>query len=200
VSQVTYLKLIIYFVRNSKSFATESKFGQAFVTKSLKVLPRLSADPHAKGGFSVGVNWLGWSGDGKLLAVRADNYPRCLWIWNAFEGTLCAFIVPLSAITYSAWRPTQPDRLSLKPMLAFCTGVPRVYFWTPSGVSWIDIPAVSSDDADVLLRTANDSSVGAFTGVSTDGRILVTGLKWSADGRKLILLGKGLFSVCDVLE
>lgn len=171
----------------------DDKYGNAYVTKSLKSLPHLTPDPHGKGSLKMGVNWLGWSGDGQLLAVRAENFPRCLWIWNAIDGQLNSLLVQLSAITCARWRPPQPDRPHLKPMLAFSTGVSRVYFWTPAGTSWVDIP-----DSPQPARGAQKAvSIGAITG-SDNGKMLVTSLKWSADGRRLILFGKGAFCTCDI--
>lgn len=174
----------------------EDKYGNAYVTKSLKSLPSVPSDPHGKGGIKTGVNWMGWSGDGLLLAVRAENYPRCIWIWNAIDGQLNSLLVQISAVTCARWRPSQPERPHLKPMLAFCTGVARVYFWTPDGTSWVDIPEPTSENDDTDT-TQKASSFGAITG-SDNSKILVTSLKWSTDGRRLILMGKGAFCTCDI--
>ena len=143
----------------------------------------------------MGVSWMGWSGDGQLLAVRVENFPRCLWIWNGIDGQLGALLVQMSAITCARWRPTQVERPDLKPMLAFSTGVSRVYFWSPAGTSWIDIPEPSDTDS----QQGNSKKGEMTTETSTDkGKMLVTSLKWSADGRKLILFGKGMFCSCDI--
>ena len=172
------------------------------MTKSLKSLPQNTADPHAKGGLKIGVNWLGWSGDGQLLAVRAENFPRCIWIWNGIDGQLGALLVQMSAVTCARWRPYQPERPHLKPMLAFCTGVSRVYFWTPAGTSWIDIPAApDTTSLNSSTMTQKESGGGTSFGVilgPDNGKMSVTSLKWSNDGRKLILLGKGSFCTCDI--
>jgi hypothetical protein len=184
----------------AKSFVPDEKYGNAYVTKSLKSLPQVPADPHAKGGLKLGVNWVGWSGDGQLLAVRAENLPRCLWIWNGIDGQLSALLVQMSAVACARWRPHQAERPGLGPMLAFCTGVSRVYFWTPAGTSWVDIPETSKAGAELNASstTQKESSVGQF-GLGVDnGKILVTSLKWSADGRKIILMGKGAFCTCDI--
>lgn len=178
----------------ARSFVPEDKFGNAYVTKPMKSLPHVTADPHGKGGLKLGVHWVGWSGDGQMLAVRAEDYPRCIWIWNGIEGQLASLLVQMSAVTCARWRPSQPDRPHLKPMLAFCTGVARVYFWTPAGTSWVDIPD-NSNKADEEVGHKN-IIVGAAGSEST--KLLVTHLKWSSDGRKLMLIGKGSLCNCDI--
>ena len=180
----------------AKAFTPEEKYGNAYVSRSLKSLPRIAADPHNKGGLRLGVHWLGWSGDGQLLAARAEDCPRCIWIWNGIDGQLNSVLVQMSAVTCARWRPAQPDRPHLKPMLAFCTGVSRVYFWSAAGTSWVDIPesTKSADDSGEAQKTA---AAGSSAGAD-NARLLVTSLKWSPDGRKLILMGKGAFSTCDI--
>jgi hypothetical protein len=145
----------------------------------------------------MGINWLGWSGNGQLLAVRAENYPRCLWIWNGLEGQLVALLVQMSPVLCARWRPALPGSKKSTPMLAFCTGVSRVYFWTPQGTFWVEIPPVSNSAKESGGATL-DSGVGAVTAVGDDGRILVSSLKWSPDGMKLLLIGKGIFASCDM--
>jgi hypothetical protein len=79
------------------------------MTKSLKSLPKLSSSVQAAKNDMVlprfGVNWLGWSPDGNLLAVREDSQPRCLWIWHALEAQLCALLVQMDEIVCARWRP-----------------------------------------------------------------------------------------------
>lgn len=172
----------------------EERLGLSYVFKSLRVLPRITVDPYGKTGPQMGVNWMGWSGDGQLLAVRAENFPKCIWIWNTLDGKLSALLIQLSAVTSTAWRPWNPARPHLKPMLAFCTGFPRVYVWTPDGPSWIDIPVPP-----VRNETAVDkAAAGPVSGFGTDGRMLVQIIRWSSDGSRLMMIGKNAFSICDV--
>lgn len=180
----------------AKAFTPEDKYGSAYVSRSLKSLPRVTPDPHSKGGLKLGVHWLGWSGDGMLLAARAEDFPRCIWIWSGMDGQLSSLLVQMSAVTCARWRPAQPERPHLRPMLAFCTGVSRVYFLTPAGTSWVDIPE-NTKSADEPSEIQRATGLGAKIGPDST-RLLVTSLKWSPDGRKLILMGKGAFCTCDI--
>lgn len=132
-----------------------------------------------------------------MLAARSEAIPRCLWIWDGINGHLAALLVQISAVTCARWRPFQTGRPHLKPLLAFCTGVPRVYFWSPDGASWIDMPVqavVEGEDAN------NETALGGASGTGGDGRLLVQSLKWSPDGRRLLCLGKASFCSVDVDE
>ncbi len=171
----------------------ESRLGSSYVFKSLRVLPRVTVDPYGKSGPQMGISWVGWSGDSQLLAVRAENFPKCIWIWNTLDGKLAALLVQLSSVSSAAWRPWNPDRPHLKPMLAFCTGVPRVYFWTPDGPSWIDVPVPGGKDT-----PGDKPGAGALTGFDDKGKMLVHSVRWSGDGCRLMMIGKNAFSVCDV--
>jgi hypothetical protein len=68
-----------------------------FVTRELKALPRRAAPlvPSTKSAPTSGTSWVGWAGDGSLVACREDSQPQCLWVWSALEGRLAALIVGL---------------------------------------------------------------------------------------------------------
>jgi hypothetical protein len=182
-----------------RKFNGEDKYGSSYASKSVKLLPKQIVDARAKGGPATGVSWLGWSSDGQFLAARSEAMPRCMWVWNGINGQLAALLVQMSAITCARWRPFQTGRPHLKPLLAFCTGVPRVYFWSPDGASWIDMPMQSALDSEENNETAPAPVTGIMSGASlTDGRLLVQSLKWSPDGRRLLLLGRTSFCSVDV--
>jgi hypothetical protein len=183
-----------------RKFSGDDKYGSSYASKSLKLLPKQVVDVRAKGGPGTGVSWVGWSSDGMFLAARSEALPRCMWVWNGINGQLAALLVQMSAITCARWRPFQTGRPHLKPLLAFCTGVPRVYFWSPNGASWIDMPLQSALDGEESINEATTAPVAGIAGNSsvTDGRFLVQSLKWSPDGRRLLLLGRTSFCSVDV--
>jgi hypothetical protein len=125
---------------------------------TVKALPRVQPDPRNAKLLppQQGVSWHGRSHDGSLLAAREASMPRCLWIFNTLDATLRTIIVQLDNITCAQWRPlvvnsdenSDPEAASnpssssssssalsatatsSKPLLAFCVGTPRVYFWS----------------------------------------------------------------------
>eukprot|EP01041_Mallomonas_annulata_P002829 gene2829-5557_t len=186
---------------------------RSYVHRSLKILPRtpnsqvnkvLSGDAHTDDE-SPG---LSWSPCGRYLAtLDPEHSPRCLWIWNAVEGRLLSLLVQLEPITHMQWRPYYTTTTAMytgntdtvdatttttapppyQPTLTFCTGTPRVYFWKPESGSesehspyWTDIPPSSTSTS--IATTPLDE---------TDTAMSVTTLRWSTDGRRLLLIGKG---------
>jgi hypothetical protein len=172
-----------------------------------------------------GVSWIDWSPDGNLLAVREESQPRCLWIWHALEAQLCALLVQMDGIVCARWRPTvEPSGQSdsnfgiSTPVLAFVCNSSRVYFWTPSRSSWADLPALkmtskptpSSKSATGTFKSQKARSVSsaastlsAMTGGGASGggdfvQLNAVGLKWTGDGKRLIVLGKDRFCSCDI--
>jgi WD40 repeat protein len=87
----------------------------------------------------IGISTMGWSYDGKFLATKNDNMPHAVWIWTADKLRLYAVLIHRNVVRSFSWSPT-------KPTLAVCTGINKVFFWNPSGASWVDIP---SNDFDV---------------------------------------------------
>ena len=148
--------------------------GVAYVSRSLKSLPRAPSTKLTKAEAlpAHGVSYIEWSSDGLLLVARNEAHPRCLWIWAAIEAKLSACLVQLENVTCCRWRPRGT-------VLAYCCNTPRVYFWTPTGPSWSDVPATSTPDG--TMAPAN-----------------VTGIKWSPDGKKLVLMSRDQFRTCDV--
>ncbi len=205
------------------------------MSRNLKYLPRLSSSavlpaaksPNADDVLSlprIGVSSLEWSGDGTLLAARDETHPRCIWIWSALEAKLTALLVQLDSITCMKWMPASAHHSF--PVLAYCANSPRIYYWTPSGPSWADLPfsgkpasgANVSSGASVVgtRRVGGGASVGGTTfaakttkstaavilankNVAMEGIVInVNSLKWSSDGTKLLLIGKERFCCCEV--
>lgn len=153
----------------------------SFIHRQLKALPRQSPEAKAsKAAYPpMGASWLGFSDNGEYLAAREDSYPRCLWVWNPMQSQLESLLVMQESITCCQWRPTgRCDRPDLPPVLAFCTGNSRVYFWTPRGSSLADAADLKSEEE---------------AGIPT-----ITSLRWSANGKQLLLRGKENHCTCDV--
>jgi len=148
-----------------------------FVARELKTLPKRPVPAHSsaagaggrdsKGGApSRGVSWMGWSGDGTLVAAREDSQPQCLWVWHALEARLSALMVNIDAITCARWRPLVAGAIKHTPLLAYVCNSPRVYFWSPTkGPHWTDLPPINA-------------SIG------------INAITFSADGSRLLLQGR----------
>lgn len=165
-----------------------------------------------------GVSWIGWSSCGQYMAAREESYPRCLWIWHGLEARLCDLLVQLDNIVCARWQPkAQSDENDGSeydgPVLAFCCNTPRVYFWTLHGSSWADLPHMTASLETSLpkppissklssSRTTTFSMLNPPSSNSDDTRGIVelpiNSLKWSPDGKRLLLIGKERFCVCDV--
>jgi hypothetical protein len=110
------------------------------------------------------------------------------------------------------------DEDFIGPVLAFCCNTPRVYFWTLRGSSWADLPQMTvspttdplpkpSQRSSSLSSSARSSSVSSMTQPppplppTTEAVVdlSVASLKWSPDGKRLLLIGKERFCSCDVL-
>lgn len=147
---------------------------RVYVHRNLKVLPK-SLTLARDGILPAHYRGLYWSPDGRFLASTDPEAARCLWIWQATKGKLSELLVQLEPIHTICWRPNcvtdeaKSESGSPTPLLSFCTGTSRVYFWTPlSGVSWCGLPTESPSQS----------------------TLSVTGLKWSGDGSALIVSGK----------
>ena len=104
--------------------------GSTFIKKQLKVLPKVLADPRdAKGLPAMGVAWMGWSADGSVIAAREESFPRCLWLWDSQRARLLDIALCVDPIYCAQWRPAAAK--VQRPLLAFCCGGSRVYFWSP---------------------------------------------------------------------
>jgi hypothetical protein len=79
----------------------------------------------------------------------------------------------------------------IEDVLAFCTGNSRVYFWTAAyGVTFVDLN---------IIREFIDAKDNSSTGRLIDGMHLqAVSLRWSGDGRYLLLRGKESHCVCHV--
>ena len=121
-----------------------------------------------------------------------------------------ALVVQIDAIVSAAWRPTTIDDTSpvinasgesgkkaaaaAPPLLAFCTGTPRVYFWSPSlpsvalyssagegregadgldnrggKISWADVPPSTASSNYPVSASASASGNASVTGGSVLG-------------------------------
>ena len=178
---------------------------------------------------SVGVSWMGWSPDGDIIAARDDKYPRCIWIYRPLEAQLLALIVQLEPITCSAWRPlpvivdnndtgtstmdgttTTGSSLSTTiqsvstsfPVLAFCTGNNRVYFWTPiAGATWAVCPAnitnnYTTIDSSSPSSNAEETLLNSMSKTKTT--LAISSLHWSDDGQYLLVQGREAHCVCKI--
>jgi hypothetical protein len=178
-----------------KSSRCANRAPSVFIIKNhLRMLPRVQPDPRsAKMPPLMGAHWAAFCpASGKYLACREESQLRCLWIWSLTDIKLCSLIVLQDNIVSSAWRPQavqdeggEAPQESQVPLLAFCTGTSRIYFWTPNEknqLSCVDIP----------LPTP---ALGTSTGIAS---ILITSVSWTSNGRTLILSSRESFVTCDV--
>ena len=102
---------------------------------------------------------------------------------------------PLSSTSSSCRSP---------PLLAFCTGSSRVYFWMPGteggsgnshhrGVQWVDL---SNPLTNTSFMSTTTAGTNATTMVPTS--MLVTSLQWSQNGKRLLLKGRDSCQTCEV--
>jgi len=80
-----------------------------------------------------GIGMLAWSPDGSYIASRNDNMPNVLWIWDVNTLSLKTVLIQLQPIKNFTWCDNSE-------YLLFCTGAPRVFFWSKEGASVCDIP------------------------------------------------------------
>jgi WD40 repeat protein len=155
---------------------SEKLLGDAYIVKPLKSLPTVkpTIDVSTKTVAAppkMGVNYIAFSQDGSLLVAKDESHPRCLWVWSTLDAKLKALLVQLDNVSCCRWRPFHSGDTNTKPLLAFCCGSPRVYFWSEGGTSWVD-----------LTYPMN-----------------VTALRWNDNGSQLILLARSGFCTCDVV-
>ena len=193
----------------SGSLSAGQQVGTSFIQRNLKFLPKNSISENlrtVKGLPKIGVNWANFDGTNyELLGVHDESYPRCCWIWNAYTLQLQSLLVLMEPIVCCRWKPnysyihTETGELIQTPsVLAMCTGTSRVYFWTPTvdgeglpcppGITtWADLP--------ILTHAKNATSLSINNTSSSFG---ITHLRWSADGSKLVLIGRDTYCTCEV--
>lgn len=169
---------------------------------------------------SIGVSWMGWSPDGQMIAARDEKYPRCLWIFQPLEAQLLALLVQLEPIICAEWRPVVVDTNTFTlddvpavpatdgvsadgvtssaqkstsfPVLAFCTGNSRVYFWSPiAGATWAVCPTNTTN-----YMESRDEALSSLTKAKTT--LSISSLHWSNDGQYLLLQGREAHCVCKI--
>ena len=104
-----------------------------------------------------------------------------MWVWGAGDGGLVALLVHLEPIVAMRWRPGGEGRGG-EAILAYCTGSPRLYFWSNERGSGI-LELTSLAEPETLPTSASVS-------VST-ADFRVTGLQWRGDGAQLLVTGRG---------
>ena len=140
-------------------FAPQSRYEvQSYPVKIPVVKPDINkANPKR------GVGILSFSADCKYMCTRNDNMPHTLWIWDIQKLSVCAVLVQSAPIKCVDWDPT-------KTRLALCTGVNKLYMWSPAGGLCVEVPV--------------------------EGTFQVHSLKWQPDGGSLLLLGKDMMCIC----
>ncbi|WAR26717.1 WRP73-like protein [Mya arenaria] len=110
-----------------------------------------------------GIGLAAFSSDCKYMFSRNDNMPHTLWIWDIQKLSACAIIIQNAPIKHVEWDPT-------RTRLALCTGVNKLYMWSPAGSLCVEVPV--------------------------EGTFQVHSLKWHPDGGSLLLLGKDMMCIC----
>eukprot|EP01034_Spumella_vulgaris_P022212 gene22212-28326_t len=209
------------FMTTNSTFNTTNKTSGShknisYTQRAIKALPRIT-DAQNSGSSKntssssssypqMGVSWVAFSPDGVYLAARDETHPRCLWVWHPAKCRLEALIVQLDNVTSAAWRPTSSEGEEQQgeespPILAFCGGNSRVYFWNPvSGSTWAD--AASSGDKGNTESSSNESasvfSKSTTLGGGGGGASSIHTLEWNTNGTHLLLRGKESHMICEV--
>ena len=89
--------------------------------------PSEAASPPA-----MGVSLMKWSAGDDYLAVKADDMPRVLWVFESSGFRLASVVVFVNPVRSFAWDPACAR-------LAVVTGTSKMYTWEPSGVSFVTI-------------------------------------------------------------
>jgi hypothetical protein len=172
-------------VFSSTNEMLSNKGSSVYVEKMIKMLPKVSVDPRSTAKSSnslpaMGVNWLGWSADGKYLAATEESQARCLWIWEPSIARLVELFIQIEAITCASWRPFVPLPPEALPrprenFLAFCTGTSTLYLWS-------DIRGLLKYDEVISEQDRNTFHIHH--------------LKWNKDGTAILLKGKDTSAIC----
>ena len=93
----------------------------------------LIVKPEDKPNPKIGVSAIAFNFDSSFVATRNENMPNSLWVWNATSFSLHSILNQLEPIRVMQWHPQ-------RNLLAFCTGSPKVYFWTLDGAYVIHVP------------------------------------------------------------
>lgn len=96
-------------------------------------LPSIRPDPNQPNP-RMGVGLVAWSPDSRFLATRNDNMPNVAWVWDTARLRLASVVIHKAPVRVLQWHPARAT-------LAISTGSPRIYFWAPTGASWVDVPA-----------------------------------------------------------
>lgn len=118
--------------------------------------------------------------------IASDNQPTALWVWDMTSLTLVSVVVQMGAIKCAAWDPKSTR-------IALCTGNDKVYLWTPSGCSCVEVPAGRSCMPCQRKRLAATLTL-AF-GCCIDN-FQVFHLRWAPDGQALVLQNKSGYCLC----
>ena len=83
-----------------------------------------------------------------------------------------------------------------QPLLAFCTGSPRVYFWMPGADPfWADLPEPDYAGAEAMMM--GDAAATSKASAAPAAAMGVTSLQWGSNGCVLLLSGRESSCTCD---
>lgn len=99
--------------------------------------------------------------------------PNVLWIWDVNTLSLKTVLIQLQPIKNFTWCDNSE-------YLLFCTGAPRVFFWSKEGASVCDIPfgKIFSLDKIQILFSVESKQFG------------VQKIEWNQDGATALLFDK----------
>ena len=112
-----------------------------------------------KGNPKMGVAKQEWSRCGRFVATVSSRTPRIVWIWAPHCMSLCAILKQQMPVRSISWDPA-------RPRLAICVGAPKIFFWTPKGASWTDVPAEAFGVLRALWRPSGGGSAILAVGKS----------------------------------
>jgi hypothetical protein len=116
-----------------------------------------------------GVSALSWSLDGEFLAAKDEDKPGTLWVWRRTRLDPYAVLEFAGTVQSFKWDPT-------RPRLAIAHGAPFASVWAPAAESQFTL-----DKALPLQLAGQPEWVEP-----------VLGVRWSAAGDMLLLMGKSL--------
>ncbi|KAL9934652.1 hypothetical protein V8E36_006427 [Tilletia maclaganii] len=163
---------------------------------SLPLTPPSTRPDLSKPNPKLGVSWMEFNEDGTMLACRNDAMPTSLFVYHLPRATagslidtaktrpqprLIAVLIQTAPIKASVWRPRHYASLYL------CCGGPAIF-------SWRAVLSEEGGASDQLAKTSSQIQQRAeCIAVPSDENFTANDVKWSPDGRKLLVIDNDLF-------
>ena len=127
-----------------------------------------------------GISKVEVSFDSRFCATKCETSPTCVWIWDLVEMALNSILVQKNEITDMKWNPKTHN-------LNICSGLNRLFLWSPKGASVCQVPTATSTI--VKQKTGKSNKVAAATQkIKLD--LGVSALHWNPNGSSFAAVDK----------